>query len=97
MFPFKRRDRVYPCPLWILIHLVNRAGIKSVPCVVASTKDFIVPIPGTTKGDHLMDNLGADAVKFTAEELAQFRKELEAIEIAGLRLPEAILNFSEAK
>lgn len=60
-------------------------------------KDFIVPIPGTTKGYHLMDNLGADAVKFTAEELAQFRKELDAIEIAGLRLPEAILNFSEAK
>lgn len=60
-------------------------------------KDFIVPIPGTTKGYHLMDNLGADAVKFTTEELAQFRKELEAIEIAGLRLPEAILNFSEAK
>ncbi|MBN6074205.1 aldo/keto reductase [Aggregatibacter actinomycetemcomitans] len=60
-------------------------------------KAFIVPIPGTTKGYHLMDNLGADAVKFTAEELAQFRKELDAIEIAGLRLPEAILNFSEAK
>lgn len=60
-------------------------------------KEFIVPIPGTTKGYHLMDNLGADAVKFTAEELAQFRKELDAIEIAGLRLPEAILNFSEAK
>ena len=60
-------------------------------------KDFIVPIPGTTKGFHLMDNLGADAVKFRAEELAQFRKELDAIEIAGLRLPEAILNFSEAK
>ncbi|MBN6066461.1 aldo/keto reductase [Aggregatibacter actinomycetemcomitans] len=60
-------------------------------------KAFIVPIPGTTKGYHLMDNLGADAVKFTAEELAQFRKELDAIEIVGLRLPEAILNFSEAK
>lgn len=60
-------------------------------------KPFIVPIPGTTKGYHLMDNLGADAVKFTAEELAQFRQELDAIEISGLRLPEAILNFSEAK
>ncbi|OOF41677.1 aldo/keto reductase [Rodentibacter mrazii] len=60
-------------------------------------KAFIVPIPGTTKGYHLMDNLGADAVKFTTEELSRFRKELDAIEIAGLRLPEAILNFSEAK
>ncbi|OOF54341.1 aldo/keto reductase [Rodentibacter genomosp. 2] len=60
-------------------------------------KAFIVPIPGTTKGYHLMDNLGADAVKFTTEEFSRFRKELDTIEIAGLRLPEAILKFSEAK
>ncbi len=60
-------------------------------------KAFIAPIPGTSKARHLLDNLGADDVKFTAEELAQFRQELEAIEIVGLRLPEAILNFSEAK
>ncbi|HDL4131277.1 TPA: aldo/keto reductase [Mannheimia haemolytica] len=60
-------------------------------------KAFIAPIPGTSKARHLLDNLGADDVKFTEEELAQFRQELEAIEIVGLRLPEAILNFSEAK
>jgi len=30
---------------------------------------------GTTKGYYLMDNLG-DAVKFTTEELMQFRKAL---------------------
>ncbi|MBF0752587.1 MULTISPECIES: aldo/keto reductase [unclassified Pasteurella] len=60
-------------------------------------KNFIVPIPGTTKSRHLLDNLGADDVKFSDEELAQFREELEAIDIVGLRLPEAILKFSEAK
>ncbi len=60
-------------------------------------KTFIVPIPGTTKARHLLDNLGADDVQFTADELAQFRQELEAIKVVGLRLPEAILNFSEAK
>lgn len=60
-------------------------------------KPFIVPIPGTSKARHLLDNLGADDVKFTDEELAQFRQELEQIEIVGLRLPEAILNFSEAR
>lgn len=60
-------------------------------------KDFIVPIPGTTKARHLLDNLGADDVKFTVEELTQFRQELETIDISGLRLPEAVLNFSEAK
>nr|WP_314738885.1 aldo/keto reductase [uncultured Haemophilus sp.] len=87
-----------------LLHLVRRWANQKL-CTPAqfslawlmAQKAFIVPIPGTTKGFHLMDNLGADAVKFTAEELAQFRTELESIEIAGLRLPEAILNFSEAR
>ncbi|OOF46126.1 aldo/keto reductase [Rodentibacter trehalosifermentans] len=60
-------------------------------------KAFIVPIPGTTKARHLLDNLGADDVKFSAEELRQFHQELDVIDIVGLRLPEAILNFSEAK
>ncbi|NEN75697.1 aldo/keto reductase [Pelistega sp. NLN82] len=60
-------------------------------------KPFIVPIPGTTKVHHLLDNLGADDIQLTADELTQFHQELEAIEIVGLRLPEAILNFSEAK
>ncbi|WP_018651098.1 aldo/keto reductase [Actinobacillus capsulatus] len=59
--------------------------------------DFIVPIPGTTKINHLFDNLGSTAVSFTADELAQFRKELDAITIQGDRLPEAILKFSEVR
>ncbi|QIW16274.1 aldo/keto reductase [Pasteurellaceae bacterium RH1A] len=59
--------------------------------------DFIVPIPGTTKSNHLMDNLGADGVSFTADELAQFTRELDQIQIQGDRLPEAILKFSEVR
>lgn len=60
---------------------------------------FVVPIPGTTKTRHLLDNLGADDVKLNANEWAQFRRELENIQVQGLRLPEAVLKFSgvEAK
>lgn len=58
---------------------------------------FIVPIAGTTKNHHLMDNLGADGVVWTASELAQFRQEFEQIQIQGDRLPEAILRFSEVR
>ncbi|TCP96019.1 aryl-alcohol dehydrogenase-like predicted oxidoreductase [Cricetibacter osteomyelitidis] len=58
---------------------------------------FIVPIPGTTKSYHLMDNIGADGVQWTNAELNQFRQELEQITIVGDRLPEAILKFSEVR
>ena len=57
--------------------------------------DFIVPIPGTTKSYHLMDNLGADGVRFTSDELERFTRELDAITIEGARLPQAVLDFSE--
>lgn len=55
---------------------------------------FVVPIPGTTKTRHLLDNLGADDVKLNANEWAQFRRELEKIQVQGFRLPEAVLKFS---
>lgn len=60
---------------------------------------FVVAIPGTTKTRHLLDNLGADDVKLNANEWAQFRRELENIQVQGLRLPETVLKFSgvEAK
>lgn len=59
--------------------------------------DGIVPIAGTTKGFHLMENLGANDIVFTDDELKAFRTELEQIQIMGERLPEAILKFSEVK
>lgn len=55
----------------------------------------VVPIPGTTKSWHLLENIGADGVRFSREELAEFTRELDTVTIQGLRLPEAILGFSE--
>lgn len=57
-------------------------------------KPWIVPIPGTTQMPHMIENIGADDVKFTAEELNEFNKQLDAIQIVGERLPAAVLAFS---
>lgn len=57
-------------------------------------KPWIVPIPGTTLMAHMLENIGADDIRFTANELRQFNDELEMIQIKGERLPKAILNFS---
>ncbi|MDO4880061.1 MAG: aldo/keto reductase [Capnocytophaga sp.] len=60
-------------------------------------KPFIVAIPGTTKGYHLLENLGATDITFTTKELIQYRNALDSFTVEGLRLPEMILNFSEVR
>ncbi len=60
-------------------------------------KPWIVPIPGTTQMAHMLENTGASDVKFTADDLKQFNQELAAISIKGLRLPQAVLNFSNVE
>lgn len=64
---------------------------------LTAQKPWIVPIPGTTQMAHLLENAGAVEVKFTADELKQFNKELSAIQIKGLRLPQSVLNFSDVE
>lgn len=58
-------------------------------------KPWIVPIPGTTQMAHMMENIGADNVRFSADELTQFNSELSSIEIKGARLPEAVQQYSD--
>lgn len=60
-------------------------------------KPWIVPIPGTTQMAHMLENNGADSVKFTVDELTQFNTELAKIEIKGARLPEFVLAFSDVE
>ncbi len=43
---------------------------------------------------HMLDNIAADAVRFTPEERAELDKSIAAIEIQGLRLPEGVLVHS---
>jgi aryl-alcohol dehydrogenase-like predicted oxidoreductase len=39
-------------------------------------KSFIVPIPGTTQMAHMLENNGAEKIKFTSNEMQEFNKEL---------------------
>jgi aryl-alcohol dehydrogenase-like predicted oxidoreductase len=57
-------------------------------------KPWIVPIPGTTQMAHMLENNGANDIKFTADEIKQFNQEVAAITVKGMRLPQAVLNFS---
>ncbi len=57
-------------------------------------KSWIVPIPGTTQMAHMVENSGADAVRFTPAELTELNSAVRAIEIQGQRLPDAVLAFS---
>lgn len=48
-------------------------------------KPYIVPIPGTTKLNHLQENIKAVNINFTKSELAQFNNELSKMEVFGER------------
>jgi len=51
-------------------------------------KEWIVPIPGTTKLHRLEENLGAASVQFTLENLRELEGAASKIEIQGARYPE---------
>lgn len=59
---------------------------------VMAQKPYIVPIPGTTKLHHMKENMGALSINFTAQELQEFRSELEKIPLIGVRAPETALT-----
>jgi len=48
-------------------------------------KPFIVPIPGTKKVSRIEENMTAQNIKFTQEELADIRQKLDSIELVGNR------------
>ena len=60
-------------------------------------KPWIVPIPGTTQMPHMLENVGAAAVRFTPAELAELNAAVSAIQIRGARLPDQVLVFSEVE
>jgi hypothetical protein len=45
----------------------------------------------------MLENNGADSVRFSADELNQFNTELSKIEIKGERLPKMVLDFSNVE
>ncbi len=57
-------------------------------------KPWIVPIPGTTQMSHMLDNSGAEAVRFTPDELNDLNAAVRAVEIKGQRLPDHVQVMS---
>lgn len=57
-------------------------------------KPFIVPIFGTRRLDRVAENLGAADVALSHDDMAEIETALQAIEIQGARLPEAVLALS---
>lgn len=57
-------------------------------------KPWIVPIPGTTVMQHMIENSAADSVKFTSSEITELNTAVRAIEVKGERLPAGVLAFS---
>jgi aryl-alcohol dehydrogenase-like predicted oxidoreductase len=55
---------------------------------------WVVPIPGTTKMPHLLDNMGADAVRLTPDEVLELNAALARTPVLGARLPAGILALS---
>jgi aryl-alcohol dehydrogenase-like predicted oxidoreductase len=73
----------------------DRKGVTPIQLSLAwllAQKPWIVPIPGTTKLHHLDEDLGAFNVKFTSNELKEFRTAFEKINLIGVRAPESVLK-----
>lgn len=60
-------------------------------------KPWIVPIPGTTQMEHMLENIGAETVRFTPDELAELTQAVSAIAVHGTRLPDMVLAFSDVE
>ena len=60
-------------------------------------KPWIVPIPGTTQMSNMLDNIGADEIKFSNTEFKEFNTQIDAVKIAGERLPPFVQQFSDVE
>ncbi|MFM6854086.1 MAG: aldo/keto reductase [Sphingopyxis sp.] len=60
-------------------------------------KPWIVPIPGTTNAAHMVQNMGAAAVRFTPQELAEINAAVRAVEPRGARLPAMVQAYSDVE
>ena len=58
-------------------------------------KPWIVPIPGTTKRQRLMENLGAAELNLTPADIHDIDQAAAKIEIKGARLPELSLRLTQ--
>lgn len=72
---------------------------KTTPARIAlawllAQKPWIVPIPGTTQMAHMLDNIGAADITFSADELQALNTALSGITVQGERLPPVVQAYS---
>lgn len=72
---------------------------RSTPAQIAlawllAQKPWIVPIPGTTKLHRLEENIGADAVELTPDDLVQIDGTYSRIPVQGARYPEDLQRMT---
>jgi aryl-alcohol dehydrogenase-like predicted oxidoreductase len=80
-----------------LIDLLDKLGErkKATPAQIAlawllAQKPWIVPIPGTTKLHRLDENIGADSVELSSDDLREIDNAAAKITVQGARYPEQI-------
>jgi len=59
-------------------------------------KPFIVPIPGTSKVQHLQENFGASTIVLTAEDLKEIESALSSLTVHGGRMNEEQMKVVQA-
>lgn len=86
---------------FVLVNLLRdwAARKQATPARIAlawlmAQRPWIVPIPGTTQMAHLLDNLGAAEVVFSAAELRELNAAVAAVAVQGERLPPAVQAYS---
>lgn len=85
-----------------LVELLTEVGnqSKATPGQIAlawlmAKKPWIVPIPGTTKLDHLRENLGALNVRLSPDDMQFIESGYAKIKVQGLRTTPALLRMSD--
>ena len=84
-----------------LVQLLKKFALQkeATPAQIAlawlmAQRPWIVPIPGTTQMPHMLENIGAAAIRFATTELAELNRQVSEIQIQGARLPEAVQVYS---
>jgi aryl-alcohol dehydrogenase-like predicted oxidoreductase len=57
-------------------------------------KPWIVPIPGTTKLSRLEENIGAEAIQLTPDDVREIERAASKITVQGARYPEHLEQLS---
>lgn len=88
-----KENRVKNLPVVQLLERVAKHN-NTTPSALAlawllAQKPFIVPIPGTRRQDHLLENLGAIDISLSSADLQELESEYALLTVHGLRMDEA--------